>query len=171
MIKELTKNDMDEHQALLEKAACGNQSAVEFMLMVVMLAHFWDDLIDRDQDIPDNKINIAMRTALFDLPRNQFYQEFFNDLNPVLMVAMSNWQIATALERMPMNPLQECAFIIRSSYVDTVVQVANICGGYDHGMNVGAQMRSLAHRETFAGYLNNLAVEQIKREKVYVQPD
>ena len=156
---------VDTTEQIITEAVCGDATAAQFLSDILNVAHFFDDLIDRDRVVTDSTILRAMQMVLIDLPRNRFYADHFDNLNPLVVIAMTNWQIATRLEREDDNPLPECTFIIRSSYVDLVTQVATICGGYEHGINVGIKARAITHGETFAGYLKNLELEKQAREK------
>lgn len=146
-------------------AAKGNRAASDYLLALVEVLHFWDDLIDKDKPVSDQTIHRMFMQMLVEMPRNPFFIAHQQNLLPVLIIAIQNWHVANAAERglCPNIPL-ECAFIIRSAYVDMVTLVATICGGYDHGLAVGKQVRELAHLEGFEIYQLNLIAEKQSRE-------
>ncbi|UDM08404.1 hypothetical protein LG409_05725 [Halomonas sp. NyZ770] len=140
-----------------------DKSAVEYVELVCDIAHKWDDLIDKDKLLDDNSINKLFFDILIRLPRNSFYRKNFDHLNSVLMNAISNWQIATQMEREGGGYETSIAFILRSSYVDLITQAALLCGGNQWACTVGAEARAITHSETYEGYLKNLALEKKAR--------
>lgn len=149
---------------LLVDAMCGDTSAVEFVSALANVMHFWDDLIDKDKVLRDEDINRAMELALLTLPTNQFYQQHFWVLHPILRNAITNWHIATRIERSNDESTYPIAFILRSAAVDIITACATIIGGREHGIRVGHEVHLYTHREGMDGYLNNLTVEKAVRE-------
>lgn len=151
---------------LLQEAANGNQAAAEFLRMVVDGAHLWDDLRDQDKPIEEGRLNETFMHLFVELPRNPFFHRHVAELTPILLNAFQNWQLANAIEAGKTGtydvPL-ECAFILRSSYVDIITAVATICGGHKHAAHIALRARALAHEEGFKGYKLNLAAEHTAR--------
>ncbi|GJH00209.1 hypothetical protein [Paraburkholderia terrae] len=142
----------------------GNRAAADFVELIVRVLHFWDDLIDRDKPLDDAAINSAMLEALVTLPRNAFYRAHFDTLNTVLMNSITNWHVATKLERSGDEYRERIAYILRSSYVDLITTAAQIVGGPTYAIEVGEGVRLYAHKETWGGYLMNLRNETKARE-------
>jgi hypothetical protein len=138
------------------RATCGNQAAAAFLETITTVLHFWDDLVDKDKPLPDSHINKCMWMVLVELPRNPFYRANFEDLNPVLVIAIQNWLAANVMEAGDSGSDKQIAFITRSSYVDIVIQTATICGGFEFGQGIALEARRLWHGEGFDGYLANL---------------
>lgn len=144
---------------------CGNADAIRFLEDITQILHFWDDLIDKDQSIPDAEINRIMWKVLTELPRNMFYANNFLALNTLLVNAILNWEVATEMERKPQGPNDApIAFIIRSCYVDLVTMVGLICGGRDHIQRLLPTIRRVWHEETLEGYKANVEKERALRE-------
>lgn len=156
---------MSNLRELALEASCGNPAAADYLLSVVDALHLWDDLIDRDVEVTDADINRQFAVILTELPRNPFLQAHVSTLTPVLLAAIQNWHVANAVERDEEHDVpHEAAFVLRSSYVDIVMMVATLCGGYDHGVAIGRRVRALAHREGYQQYLKNLADEKSARD-------
>lgn len=141
-----------EVDRIYHMAACGNAEAATFLRTACHLAHFWDDLIDHDRSVPDAEVHDAMWAAMVTLPRNRFYRANFDDLNPVLCVAVTNWRAANEMERTDSDDDKRIAFIIRSSYMDLITHTALLCGGQDHARQVALVARRACHGETYDGY-------------------
>lgn len=149
----------------------GNTSAVEYIEMMCNVAHTWDDLIDRDTVIRDEDINKVFFDMLIRLPRNDFYRKHFEHLNSVLVNALSNWMVATKMEREGGPYEASIAFVLRSSYVDLITQAALLLGGQQWACKVGEEVRLMTHGETFEGYLENLKRETDARKETAGHPE
>lgn len=154
---------MNERMEWLMTAVKGNQEAAEFLHGLIGVLHVWDDLIDKDTALADAEINQAFWFVLVGLPRNTFYRQHFDLLNPLLMVAIQNWYAANKMERNGDAADRRIAFVLRSSYVDLVTQSALIAGGLEWAEKVTPDIRRFAHSEGYAQYLINLKQEIEKR--------
>ena len=158
---------MNELRDLSLEASCGNAAAADFLLIAVDAMHLWDDLIDKDKPVSDDKIHQVFTNLLTQLPINKFYQDYGVALSAVMLVSIQNWHVANAAERAqgadsPVVTL-DIAFVLRSSYVDWITMVATLCGGTEHGRRIAAKIRMLAHREGYVTYLANLERERLIR--------
>src|SRR5690554_998092 len=142
----------------------GNKPAAEYIEMMCNIAHVWDDLIDKDKEVPSEDINKLFFDVLVRLPRNPFYKKHFEHLNSILVNAISNWLVATKLEREGGDYETSIAFVLRSSYVDLITQAALVVGDQKWACKVGEEVRLLTHGETYEGYLENLAKEEQDRD-------
>jgi hypothetical protein len=166
---------MKDLKQLSLEAACGNQAAADFLMVVCEAMHLWDDLIDKDKKITDDHVHKVFTNLLCVLPMNPFFRDFSVQLCTAMMIAIQNWHVANAAERTEyINdgitvPL-DVAFVLRSSYVDWVTLTATLCGGVEHGRRIAVKVRALAHREGFENYLINLEREKLTRamEQKYV---
>jgi hypothetical protein len=159
-------NEPMEHPIIAE-ALRGDASALDFLRSIALILHTWDDLVDRDSPVDDDDIGRAFTLALVHLPRNGFYQRNFEKLNPILIQSITNWRIATEVERAEDATTDDLtfAFIIRSTYIDLAVMSAAIIGGMDHAVKYGLRIRQWAHEERFDGFLKNLAAEKAARKE------
>lgn len=146
---------MTDKEALLY-AAHGNQDAAAFLSLICSVLHFFDDVADQDQKLSNRDVETACWAALVELPRNRFYQQFFNELNPILATAIQNWSVANTFEADGSDDKLQIAFICRSDYSDLVIHVANLCGGFAHGNDVAHRVREIWHSENMEGYKANL---------------
>lgn len=158
---------MSDFAELSLQASCGNQAAADFLTQVVQALHLWDDLIDQDKVIDTQIIHEVFINLLTVLPHNPFFKNQAPNLTPVLLMAIQNWRLANQVECSDASHSTELevAFVLRSSYVDLVTMTATLCGGYEHGLKVAAQVRKLAHREGYPQYLINLAHEKLMRSQ------
>lgn len=144
---------------LIKSVCCGNAQAEEFCREILGIVNVYDDLIDRDNPVSDDQIHRMMWAALVTLPRNAFYRQWFDVLNPVMMQAISNWRIANTMEADREN--YQVAFVIRSSYVDIFCTVALLLGGTQHALTIGRQLREAVHSESFASYMEEMEAAHV----------
>lgn len=147
-----------EELALFTWAACGNADAGRFLQQITDAAHAWDDVVDGDVPLDRAALDAAFRALVLDIPANPFYRAHRASLEPLIAQAALNWQVATAIERDPCAPKQ-VAYIVRSSYIDLVGQVALLTGGPLWAVEVIRRVRTLNQSESFSEYLTNLAAE------------
>lgn len=145
------------------EATKGNANATDFILKMVHVLHLWDDLIDRDKPVDDAAINRGFQFLLVDIPRNPFYAQHFGALNTLVSTAITNWHVATRMEREGADYEKSIAFILRSSYIDLLTHIAAIVGGPEWAVQMADKARRFAHCETYGGYLLNLEREKLDR--------
>lgn len=142
----------------------GDKAAADYVELICDILHVWDDLIDKDKEVSSDGINKLFFDVLVTLPRNAFYKKHFEHLNSVLVNSISNWLVATKLEREGGDYEKSIAFILRSSYVDLVTQAAFLLGDQKWACKVGEEVRRFTHGETYEGYVENLSKEKRIRE-------
>jgi hypothetical protein len=151
---------------IVATALKNNEGALALIRKFGQIAHTWDDLVDRDKPVSDAEISSAFVQALIELPLNSFYAEHFLRLQEIMLNSITNWRIANELERQekPQDGDLTIAFVIRSSYIDMVVQCALLLGGLEWAVQCGVELRRWAHSEGWAKYLVNLKAEKAARK-------
>lgn len=150
-------NDVEQLRHLCR----GNQSALEFCAAIVDIAAWYDDLIDKDQPITDGMIHQLMWATMVTLPRNTFYRQHFEMLNPLVINTIHNWRIANELERTQAGKDDlSIAFIIRSSYADILRMVALLVGGESYALECGVLIRRYVHDEGFESYREEMTPKE-----------
>lgn len=77
----------------------GNEHLHELYHMLVSLAHTWDDLIDKDHEVLEERIHQAFELALCGLPSNPIYAALQEQFIPMWQLIVSNYRIANHYER------------------------------------------------------------------------
>lgn len=138
----------------------GNVAAAQFLRTMFDIAHVWDDLIDRDVGVTPERIDAAFFNALVLLPRNEFYRQHFDLLNPLVISGIHNWYVANQLERTGDESDLRIAFVSRSGYIDLITQVAFLVGGGAWVAEIGPTIRRRVHEEGWEAYLKYLEAER-----------
>lgn len=152
-----------ESKQLFRIVARGDEDAVNFLNDMIDALHFYDDLIDRDQQLSNDNIHDSFWKLLITIPRNKFYTNNFDLLNPILVNAICNWKCANKFEEGDDEYELGIAYILRSSYVDILTMTALITGGREWADECAPQIRKHTHKETLDGYKINLEKEKKAR--------
>lgn len=123
----------------LDRWLNGDQQAIAFCYEVVAVAHVWDDLIDKDKPVEDKAINDVFFAVLLKMPSNPFYRQYQDQLRPIMMSAIAQWQTANILEKGDDND-KDKAFVLRASIFHIIQFCAIIIGGMQWGVDVGAEI-------------------------------
>jgi len=114
----------------------GNQDALNMFRMFVDLAHTWDDLVDRDKPVDDDRINNAFLIALVYLPANPFYQQIQRDIMPMWLTVVSAYQTANFFERAKDEHGVEIAHTLRYAAGNIIAYAVHVCVGPDKAKEV-----------------------------------
>lgn len=154
-------SDRMTHDEIFLWASRGNQDAGSFLKLITEAFHVWDDLIDKDKTVSDGDINRAFMTAFVLLPENKFYMGNVSHLHPVICNAITNWMAANDMEQgICSDDDLHIAFIIRSEYINLVIETARICGGHLWATEIAGEVRRVAHEEGYKSYRENLVIEK-----------
>jgi len=137
----------------------GHLDACQFIEDCFQIFHTVDDLVDKDHEVTTKDLIDRFQRALITVPRNPFYQQYFAILNPLMQQAITNWEIANAMEVSDQANSKEIAFILRSSYNDLITMCAEIIGGHAWAIHVGMESRYHAAQEGFELYRIRLTAE------------
>jgi len=131
------------NREILTPILMGNEDAIAFVLDLWNVVCTWDDLVDKDKPRTDAEINAAFETALIDLPRNAFYAEHFNILNPLVASAILDWHTSNALNAAGGEQNVREAFHLRCSGYDIVTMSAKLIGGNELAIAANASLRTV----------------------------
>lgn len=107
----------------------GNQDAINLFDMLIDLAHTWDDLVDKDKDVTEAKINNAFMICLVYLPMNPFYQLIQRDVMPMWITVVSAYQTANHYERAKDAHGVEIAHTLRYAAGQIIAYAVHVCVG------------------------------------------
>lgn len=107
----------------------GNEDALNMYRMFVDLAHIWDDLVDKDKDADEDRINRAFLTCLVYLPLNPFYLHIQRDIMPMWITVVSAYKTANTFEKTKDAHGIEIAHGLRYAAGNIVAYAVHICVG------------------------------------------
>jgi hypothetical protein len=140
---------MSDEEYMLH-AMKGDELAVAFCKQIAFIASIWDDLIDRDKEVPAEDVNRMMQSAML-LASNPFYRANIDSFQPVMQQSILNWHIANTLEKEP-GRAREIAHVMRYAAADIVVYAAALKGGMTWAREVGPELRLRCQKDTFENF-------------------
>ena len=94
-----SKEWIEERNRKLLEWFNGDVEAVEFLLLLSDITELWDDLIDRDVPIPDERIHSVFTKIFLVLPHQPFYRKHAGYLSPLIAQAINAWMTANQFAR------------------------------------------------------------------------
>ena len=114
----------------------GNHDALQTYRMLVDLLHTWDDLVDKDKDVPEADINNAFLITLVYLPNNPFYRSIQAQVSPMWVSVVSAYAVANKFERAKDEHGIEIAHTLRYAIGHMVAFMVVTCVGQEKAKEV-----------------------------------
>lgn len=130
----------------------GNQDALNMYRLLVNLGHIWDDLVDRDVEVSEDKINHAFLTTLVYLPANPFYRRIQDAIFPMWLVVVSSYEAANKFEREKDPHGIEIAHGLRYAVGNIIAYAIHVCVGADQAKEVIPKMWKAVFYERYDEY-------------------
>lgn len=133
-----------------------NEAAIEMLLALGQAAETWDDLVDRDEDVPAERLNDTFYDLMVTLPRNAFYNHWKSEVLALVIIGINAWQDATELEKGGDND-KAIAYTLRDFYMELVYFCIWATRGKDYARSVSLEVRRFfGHSETLEEYMDGL---------------
>lgn len=123
---------MTEPIPTLDELFCGNRPAIDFWMTLYRIAHIYDDLIDKDRDIPDQDVHDLIWLMLVDVQDNLFYQQHYHQLKPLMVNALIAYRASVRYEQEHDEQGQELGHVLRYAVGNVMVNAIYLCGGEAH---------------------------------------
>lgn len=120
-----------------------NRGASDLCLMLLEVAHIWDDMIDRDKDIDPDDINTVFKYLIYDIPVNPVYRRIPSLPDHMLSVYLQ-WRDATSMENNAPSDddLNKC-YVLRAAIYDIFSVIAYYLRGDKVAKEIGPAIRRL----------------------------
>jgi hypothetical protein len=109
----------------------GNQDALNMYRAFVDLSHTWDDLVDNDKQVSEDRINRAFLTCLVFLQANPFYRHIQEQIMPMWLSVVGAYETANQFEREKDAHGIEIAHTLRYAAGHIVSYAVIVCVGMD----------------------------------------
>ena len=114
----------------------GNEDALNLFRMFVDLSHTWDDLVDRDKDIPDAHINNAFLICLVYMQANPFYRSIQEQVWPMWLTVVSAYETANTYERNKDEHGIEISHGLRYAAGHIIAYMVHVCVGPEKAKDI-----------------------------------
>lgn len=143
----------DKKVASYQEMFLGNEDAIHFMHVVSLWSHLYDDLIDKDKEVPEEMVHTVMWDIMVGLPLNKFYVQNASVLAPIMATGILNWRGANAMEASGSKEELYIAHATRYSINDLALMIMALLGGPEHAARYARDARLSFQRDTIAHYL------------------
>jgi len=132
------------HENLIQ--VLGDINAAKLCYDYFIIAQYWDDLIDRDNELSDIEIHDAFYTSLITIPTNPFYLKNSHKILPILEITIYKWFQANKYEK-EKKELHK-AYMLRAGLYD----IFSACYIAIHGIGADFNIYDL-YGETFNEFI------------------
>ena len=117
--------------------------ARRWLLAFGEVCEVFDDLVDRDKPVPDERIYATMFRVLVEMPLNPFFDQWRENLLPVVILGINAWIDANRYEQR--EPMKEnemvMAYSLRNWYAEIVHLIIYLTRGRDVMLNLSPEIR------------------------------
>jgi hypothetical protein len=130
----------------------GNEHALRMLNAFADLAHVWDDMVDKDNNISADDINRAFLTCLVYLPANPFYRSIQNEILPMWLTVVSAYETANHFEKNKDAHGIEIAHGLRHASGNIIAYAVHVCVGPEKAKEYLPEMWKTIFYERFDEY-------------------
>lgn len=130
----------------------GNKDALNMYRMIVDISHTWDDLVDKDNDVPTDHINNAFLIALVYMPANPFYRSIQDQIMPMWLTVISAYEVANKFEKDKDEKGIEISHALRYAAGHIVSYMVQVCVGYEKANQIMPEVWKSIFFERFDDY-------------------
>lgn len=142
----------DKRDHLRLRACNGDANALMFLSTIMDAVEVWDDLIDKDNPVSDEKLTQTFLNLIFWLPQNPFFEAHKQYLLPVIMTCVNAWLDSNKLSESEVQRDRQAAWWLKQMGVELYGAVAFLMGGFDHMRSVSLEARTVLAHEDFTDY-------------------
>lgn len=162
MTTECLSHDSDAWRELRDRKLHGwvcDENAVRWLLDYYDVCELFDDLMDRDKSVTDDRIERALFEALIDMPSNPFFRAHVVTLVPVVHAGVNAWLDSVDMERAATDESDEAlrlAYVMRAAYMCVTQTVIELTRGRDVMRALSREVVAFFGTETFAEYATKI---------------
>ena len=139
---------MAERDALRSDCALGNIEAQDFLLAVGDYVELWDDLIDKDAEITEQRIHASLSNGIL-MAFNPFVRTNSEFIRAFIVQMINSYLDSEKLKKSNKKEIRNIAFHIRNHPLELYQAVAFCCGGWSHLREMSPRIREFFAFETF----------------------
>lgn len=140
-----TRPTPQQVEDILRLASHGDDSAYQFLRIVMEAIELWDDCIDGDQPLIPSTVHTVFFGLLVGIPVNVFYRTNMPYLAGLMVASINAWWDANDL----MTAHDPRAWYLRHLGIELIPAVAFLTGGLDLMRTVSQALRALPVPEPF----------------------
>lgn len=129
----------------IQRLCCGNQQAIDFLVLWREYVHGIDDIVDGDLKNGDGIIRVFSQAAV--LYSSPFYRQHCDRLQLIVLLITNAYSDSVRFEKRTEEWMRNCADVLRHAGAEMTRAVMLICGGYDHLRLHSAHLHSICRNE------------------------
>jgi hypothetical protein len=130
----------------------GNKDALNMFRLFVDLTHTWDDLVDKDKDVPEAHINHAFLSCLVYLQANPFYRSIQDQVIPMWITVVSAYTTANQFEKEKDEHGLEISHGLRYATGHIVAYAVHVCVGEEKAKELMPEIWRCIYFERYEEY-------------------
>lgn len=138
-----------ENQANKKRWFKGNNLAISFINQLFYCVELWDDLIDKDVEITDERINECFTIMFVGFAANDWFVNNRSHYLPLMIMAINGFRDANKLTKSPEDKLRNVAFHIRNLGIEIHIATAFLIGGLEYMNEVSEEIRRFFAFESY----------------------
>jgi hypothetical protein len=127
------------------QVCCGNEEAVQFLLLWSEYAHGIDDIVDMDRT--DTEFVIATFGLANRLYSHPFYLAHYRELGLVVQLVTNAYADAEAMKASQYEWKRQTSDVLRHAGAEMLRAVVYLCGGYEHLRGLSERFHEVAYYE------------------------
>lgn len=114
----------------------GNKDVQAIFHCLAVLAHTWDDMVDKNVDLDAKDINQAFMIALVTLPQNPLYRAIQDDVAPLWSTVIMAYDAANSFEEKKDGHGIEIAHNLRYAGGHIIAYALKVAVGYEKALEL-----------------------------------
>ena len=114
----------------------GSKEAADLVASLCFVAHVWDDLIDKDKIVEDERINTAFELMLLEIPNNPFFLAHRVSLSPLIHTGILGFLTANAMEKSGDEHQIEIAHGLRYAVANVAAYAVEVTNGRKQALEI-----------------------------------
>ena len=154
-----------EQREMLMLWCNNNDSAADFLEMMIDISQDADDLVDEENIYKSDFMVKVLHLCIVDLLGNAFYRSYADWLRPTISNVILMWGGSNRWKQSSKPTDKQWSFVYRDGIEMLVNQVAYLIGGLEHAQNVTLDCHEFFAMQDNESYENWLKKESLSEKK------
>jgi len=140
----------DTRDELLHKWLNGDDQAIDFVLRLGEASELWDDLIDKDNEVTDAKIDDAFTFLMAEAPIHPFYLRHAQAVHTLLMLGVNAYRDSETMKARGLCKEDYInAFVLRMMFIELIIFASMVTSGFAKAREYSMQIRDFFYHDNF----------------------
>lgn len=131
----------------------GNKDALDLYERLSFVSHAIDDLIDRDKEVPPEKVAKLTENLLLHIPGNPFYRKHEAEMRGFMFIGLSAYKAANLMEKSGDSHKIELAHYARYVVANAAIFMITVAHGMEKAPEIVAEALPVMVSERLADFV------------------